>query len=180
MTCFTLQYNYLLVRLYESATQIHATTEDYGAPVHFRSQCLQSCLLATKAYFDTYSTLPPWHCLFQSVTNMVTVVDHMLERVDEVEWRRLIDVARFVKEMGVVATAEEIATSGPAADLAADTRTMQSWFIEKISNSGEQSKANFAAMGTLEHRKLLCGRSETETTGFKSAIQSSTWNLDDY
>ncbi|KAJ6443369.1 fungal transcriptional regulatory protein [Purpureocillium lavendulum] len=67
-----LHYNYLLVRLYEPATRLPELPADDGQgylTATYRAQCLDSCLGAAKAYFDTLFTLPAAHYVHQSVAN---------------------------------------------------------------------------------------------------------------
>lgn len=95
----TLYYNYLLVRLYEPATQSQEVLQDGGGfPSMFRSLCLRHCLFAAKAYFDTILSVPASQYAYQSAISTeqisyIVVIATRLLLINAPDWD--VDFARM-------------------------------------------------------------------------------------
>jgi hypothetical protein len=91
---FNLDYNYLLIRLYDPSTQIQkqlAPTHGGITPGLQRSLYMRSCLYAAKAFFDTTLSMTPAELLYESIvvmerTTYVLVVVTRLLLMDAPDW----------------------------------------------------------------------------------------------
>lgn len=67
---FKMHHSYILVKLYEPATQLQNLARNGVLPSHHRSMYIRNCLVAAKTFFDTLFTLAPAEFLYESIVLM--------------------------------------------------------------------------------------------------------------
>ncbi|KEY69971.1 hypothetical protein S7711_03989 [Stachybotrys chartarum IBT 7711] len=81
---FKLHHSYILVKLYEPATQLQKLAQNGVLPGYHRSMYIRNCLVAAKTFFDTLFTLAPAEVLYESIVlmqytmNVLAVTTRML------------------------------------------------------------------------------------------------------
>ncbi|KAH7326350.1 hypothetical protein B0I35DRAFT_132422 [Stachybotrys elegans] len=88
---FALEYNYLLMRLYEPATHLQKVSENNAAPDMLRPIYARNCLYAAKRFFDTLFALTSSEVIYETivlmehVTYMLVVTSRIL-LMDQPGW----------------------------------------------------------------------------------------------
>lgn len=123
-----------------------------------------------------------WDVHFARMTmNFLSVVDRLVQRLDASEAERIRAVGVFVAEMGIEASAAEIATSGRIADISNKMRYIRTWFEKRVNKDElpDQLSQEWPVEELGNRGARAFGIGANGPIWMTGLLSNSAWNFDD-